>query len=122
MIDTQQVEKRERQLAEAIKKSDVSLLEEMLHDDLLFMAPDGQIVTKAADLASHRAGSMEVQGLAVTIERINIIGDTAVVTVVYETKGRMLGRAIEGRFRYIRIWKMLDGELRVIGGGCLSLA
>lgn len=109
-------------MAEAIKKSDVSLLEEMLHDDLLFMAPDGQIVTKAADLASHRAGSMEVQGLAVTIERINIIGDTAVVTVVYETKGRMLGRAIEGRFRYIRIWKMLDGELRVIGGGCLSLA
>ena len=48
----------ENQLIEAIKTSDVTLLDNMLHDDLLFIAPNGQTVTKEMDLASHRSGQM----------------------------------------------------------------
>ena len=84
----------ENTLLEAIKKSDISVLEKILHDDLLFMVPTGDVITKALDLASHHAGEMVVEEIIPTIEQIKIIEDTAVVTVVYDSKGSMHGNRI----------------------------
>jgi hypothetical protein len=111
----------ENQLLKGIKKNNIGLLEEILHDDLLFLAPNGQIITKAIDLASHQKGEMIVEQIIQTIEEINIIDDTAIVVVVYETKGIMLGNSIQGQFRYIRIWKQFPEGLKVIGGSCCKL-
>ncbi len=111
----------ENTLLEAIKKSDTSVLEKILHDDLLFVVPGGNVITKALDLASHRAGEMVVEEIIPTIEQINIIEDTAVVTVVYDSKGSMLGNPIRGKFRYIRFWKRFPDGFKVIGGSCVQV-
>jgi ketosteroid isomerase-like protein len=111
----------ENKLLEAIKKSDISVLEEILHDDLLFMLPNGNVITKALDLSSHRAGEMVVEEIIPTVEQINIIEDTAVVTVVYDSKGSMLGNPIRGKFRYVRFWKKFPDGFKVIGGSCAQL-
>lgn len=111
----------EDQLLEAIRKSDSSFLERILHDDLLFMVPNGSVITKEMDLASHRLGEMVVEEISSTIEQINIIDDVVVVTVVYDTKGSMLGNPIQGTFRYIRFWKQFTDGMKVIGGSCVQL-
>mgnify|MGYP002777786470 CR=1 FL=1 len=111
----------EHQLVEGIKTSNVNLLDRLLHDDLLFITPDGQVLKKETDLAAHRAGTMVVYELTPTVERITLFGDTAVVVVVYETKGKMLGEPIEGKFRYLRVWKRVGEGLKVIGGNCTKL-
>jgi ketosteroid isomerase-like protein len=111
----------EHKLLEAIRNSDISFLDKALHEDLLFMVPNGQVITKAMDLASHRAGEMQVEQLVSTIEEINVMDDTAVVAVVYDTKGTMLGNPIEGKFRYIRVWKKFPDGVKVIGGSCFKL-
>jgi hypothetical protein len=108
----------EQQLVEGIKKGDISLLDKILHDELLFLAPNGKVISKETDLASHRAGEMIVKQLTSSIEEIKIIDDTAVVTIVYDTKGIMLGNPIEGKFRYLRIWKQFPDGMKVIGGSC----
>lgn len=113
--------KIENQLIEAIKTSDVTLLDHMLHDDLLFIAPNGQTVTKEMDLASHRSGQMEVEQLIASYESVKVMGDNAVVVVVYNTKGKMLGTPIEGQFRYIRVWKMFPHGLKVVAGSCFKI-
>ncbi len=46
----------ENKLIQAIKTSDIKLLDQTLHDELLFIAPNGQAVTKEMDLASHKVG------------------------------------------------------------------
>lgn len=120
-ITKTEITKLENILLDAIKKSDVSVLEKILHDDLLFMVPGGNVITKALDLASHRAGEMVVEEIIPSIEQINIIGDTAVVTVVYDSKGSMLGTPIQGKFRYIRFWKQFPDGIKVIGGSCAQL-
>jgi len=109
-------------LVEAIKSSDVELLDSMLHDDLLFIAPNGQVITKQMDLDSHRAGEMSVEQLLPTVEEVKIVDDTAIAIIVYDTKGTMLGKPIQGQFRYIRIWKQFSDGLKVIGGSCFELS
>jgi ketosteroid isomerase-like protein len=121
MIIEDQILKLEDELVKAIQSSDIATLDKLLHPDLLFISPGGQTITKEMDLASHRSGTMIVEELSPTIEQINIIESTAVVIVVYDTKGKMLGNPIQGRFRYIRIWSSIDGNLKVIGGSCIQL-
>ena len=120
-ITKERITELEKKLAEAIKSSDLAFLNKVLHDDLLFLAPSGQMITKVMDLASHRAGEIIVEQLVDRSEEINIIDDTAVVGVVYDTKGSMLGNPIEGQFRYIRIWKQFPDGIKVIGGCCMQL-
>lgn len=120
-ITKNEITKLENTLVEGIKNSDITILDNVLHNDLLFLAPNGQLITKAIDLASHQAGEMIVEQLTLKIENINIIDDTAIVVVVYNTKGTMLGSPIQGQFRYIRIWKLFPDGIKVIGGSCFQL-
>jgi hypothetical protein len=120
-IDKAGVLEAEYKLIEGIRNGDVGFLSGILHDELLFLAPGGQVVTKRMDLDSHGRGDMVVESLLPTFEEIKILDDTATVIVVYETKGSMLGNPIHGRFRYIRIWKQFGDGLKVIAGGCMML-
>jgi ketosteroid isomerase-like protein len=117
----EQIIAHESRLLNAIKASDVSTLDELLHDDLLFITPGGQAITKAMDLDAHRSGSMVVDEILPDLEHINVIGDTAVVTLTLDTKGKMLGQPIAGKFRYIRVWKLFGDRWKVIGGSCTQL-
>ncbi len=49
----EQILQLEQRLLEAIKTSDVEVLDQLLHDDLLFIAPNSQTITKEMDLASR---------------------------------------------------------------------
>ena len=121
MMNSETIRAAELELIRGIRASDIAYLEKVLHPDLLFLAPNGQAITKDMDLASHRRGDMVVESLTPTFEDIRILGDTATVIVVYETRGSMLGTPIQGRFRYIRFWKEEGQGPRIIGGACFAL-
>lgn len=120
-IDKEQVTEAEEMLLSAIKSSDIPVLDGLLHEDLLFVTPDGQVITKEMDLESHRAGTMVVEKIKSTIENIKLIGTTAIAVTMYETRGTMLGKPIAGKFRYIRFWKLDGGKLKVVGGSCTPI-
>jgi hypothetical protein len=120
-LHTDDIKELEQKLIEGIQSGDIKFLDKILHDNLLFLIPDGRVITKDDDLASHKAGEMIVDKIDSTIEQIKLFGDTAVVVVVYDTKGKMLGNPIEGKFRYIRIWKRFSEGIKVIGGSCYKL-
>ena len=116
------VVKFEAELVEAIKSSDLKFLNIVLHDDLIFISPNGQVITKQMDLPSHKAGEMMVSQLIPVIGDVKLFNDTAIVVVDYDAKGKMLGKLIEGKFRYIRIWKQFNEGLKVIGGSCFQIS
>ena len=112
----------EIELLTAIKNADVSVLEQILHDDLLFNLPTGETINKEFDLNSYRSGKMKVDSLEASDQIINIIGDTAVVAVSVSLKGTYDNNPINGVLKYIRVWKQFDGNLKVIAGSCVQLA
>ena len=113
--------KLEQELLEAIKSSNIVRLNALLHDDLLFVTPDGQTITKQMDLEAHRTKAMVVEEIKSDVEEITFIDNSAIVVLVYNTKGKMMGNAIDGKYKYIRVWNLLDEEWKIIGGSCVKL-
>lgn len=122
ILDSATITQLEYELIEAIKTSDVNWLENILHDELQFLLPNGSVITKSMDLDAHRARRMKVETLTPVIEQITIIDDCAVVVVVYDTKGTMMGTTISGKFRYLRVWKKFNNLIQVIGGSVCQLS
>ena len=118
-----QIVAAEEQLIEAMKTSNAALLDQLLHDDLLFNGPTGETATKAMDLANYRSGGIHLRTVEASDRRISMIGDTAVVAVSVRLVGNYMGQDIDGRFRYLRVWKSLGSEgWKVIGGSVVTLA
>lgn len=120
-MKTETVVNAEIQLLTAIKNADVSVLEKILYDDLLFNLPDRNTITKEFDLNSYRSGKMKVDSVEASDQIINIIDDTAVVAVTVSLKGAFDNNPINGVFRYIRVWQQFEDSLKVIAGSCIAL-
>jgi hypothetical protein len=112
---------RETALLNAMTTNDVALLHDLLHDDLLFNGPDGQTGTKALDLANYRSGGVQLRRADASDRLISAIGDDVVVAVTVQLEGSYLGARADGRYRYLRVWKHLDGAWRVIGGSVVAM-
>ncbi|MDB4889323.1 MAG: hypothetical protein JWL61_1178 [Gemmatimonadetes bacterium] len=110
----------EERLLEAMKTSNVTLLDSLLHDDLLFNGPTGETATKALDLANYRTGGINLRTVEANDRRLSIIGDEAVVAVTVRLEGNYMGQEIDGRFRYLRVWKNFGGEWKVIAGSVVT--
>lgn len=120
-IHKDQVIASENSLLEAMKTNNVDLLDELLHDDLLFNGPDGTTATKAMDLTNYRSGNIHLYTVASRDLTVNLIGDTAVVAVTVEMQGSYLGESLDGMFRYIRVWKLTGSTWKVIAGSVVPL-
>ncbi|MES2652636.1 MAG: nuclear transport factor 2 family protein [Bacteroidota bacterium] len=120
-ITRENVVEAENKLFSAQLVSNVDILDQLLHDDLVAVAPTGQILTKEMDLNSHKAKTMIIEDASTEINDIKIMGDTALSIVTMTAKGKMMGTPLEGKFRYFRVWKRFDGTLKVIGASFMQL-
>lgn len=111
----------ENKLFSAQLVSNVEILDQLLHDDLLAVAPTGEIITKEMDLNSHKAKTIIIENASIEIDDIKITGDTALSIVTMTAKGKMMGTPLEGRFRYFRVWKRFDDDLKIIGASFMQL-
>jgi hypothetical protein len=112
----------ENKLFSAQLVSNVDILDQLLHDDLVSVAPTGQIVTKEMDLNSHKAKTMIIEDASTEIDSIKITGDIAITIVTMTAKGKMMGMPLEGKFRYFRVWKQFDNTLKIIGASIMQLS
>lgn len=111
----------EQNLLEAMKTSNVELLDELLHDALLFNGPTGETATKAMDLTNYRSGNINLHTVEPSNQMLSMVGDDVVVAVTVEIKGNYLGQEINGKFRYLRVWKLFENNWKVIAGSVVAL-
>lgn len=120
-ININEVIAAENRLFSAQLVSDVDILDQLLHDDLLAIAPTGEVLTKEMDLNSHREKAVIIESGSIEIEDTKIQGDTALSVVTMTAKGKINGMPLEGRFRYFRVWKYFDSTLKIIGASFMQL-
>jgi ketosteroid isomerase-like protein len=106
----------EAALRQAQLTSDVSALDRLVDDALVFIGPNGAVYGKQDDLDAHRRGLIRITLLEPSEERVQRFGDIAVVSVRMEMAGTFEGAAFAGPFRYTRVWRAQGDGWRVVAG------
>jgi hypothetical protein len=117
-----QVIANEKNLLSAMKTNNVELLDKLLHDELLFNGPSGETATKAMDLENYRSGNINLHTVESSELILSVVGDDVVVAVTVEIQGNYLGQEINGKFRYLRVWKLFENNWKVIAGSVVTLS
>jgi ketosteroid isomerase-like protein len=111
----------ETRLIEAMRTSDVRSLDELIHDRLRFIGPDGKVYSKEDDLSRHRSGVQRMTRIDVEKVDIEMHNETAIALVDTRLEGSVGGAPFAGRYRYLRVWQKLEGRWVIIAGEVRSL-
>lgn len=117
--------KNEVKLLLGIKDNNIKVLEELLHEDLLFNLPNGKTITKEMEIEPHRLGELKMKDIWASEQNINLIGeDTAIVAMTVKIKSIKtpeMPEPADKKIRQIRVWKKFDDEWKVIAGSSTLL-
>lgn len=107
----------ESRIRRAQLDADVSALDELISDELLFTGPTGEVGTKSADLEAHASGAVRFREHQPEELRARPVNDDVVVTAM---RARLVvkvgGATVSGIYRYTRVWARENGKWRVVGG------
>lgn len=116
MTQEAQIIECEKKILSAIQNNDIEMLEYLLHDDLIFTIPNGDVINKSLDIESHRSRLLTVHNITLLDQRINCFDNISVATILLQLQGKYADQRIDGNFRYLRIWKQFNNSWKVIAG------
>ena len=116
MTQDEEINECEKRLLEALTTGDIKVLDELLHDNLIFNIPTGQTITKEMDIENYRSGNLKVSEILATDQIIMSIDDISTVAVTLHLNAKYADQIIDGNFRYLRVWKLIKNSWKVIAG------
>ena len=88
----------EKRLMDAFQQRDISSLDELIHEDVMFVIPNGQTLNKSQVLDNYRGGDMYMSSITTSYDDV-----------------------INAKYRYIRVWKLFYGHWKVISVGGIPI-
>ena len=99
-----QIVECESRLKLAMLQSDIAILSELLAPDLTFTNHLGQLMTKQDDLDAHKSGTLKINEITLSNQKIKIYADVAVVSVQAYIFGSFADIVSKSDFRFTRVW------------------
>lgn len=113
----------EEMLRSAILSNNIELLEELLSDELIFVNHLGEWLSKEEDINAHRSKSLDIAGMEVLEQEVKLFQELAVTVTNVALNGALAtGESIGGEYSYTRVWKDVEGKLKVVSCHCSSSA
>ncbi len=115
MTDINILESLEKKRYAAMLDADVSVLEDILHDDLAYMHSTGELETKESYISSLRDGTSAYKMIRCNDRTIRVHGDVGLVfhhleaDVVFQGKERHLDN------RLLSVWSRDESGWRMLG-------
>jgi ketosteroid isomerase-like protein len=110
----------ERELLNAVLKGDPSANERYLADKYVFTGPDGTVENKTQAIADLKSGDLKLQSASLDGAKVQVYGDTAVVTYSSNDKGTYKGKDISGKTRWTDVFVNHNGRWQVVAShGCM---
>jgi hypothetical protein len=121
-IADQEIVILEARMRAAQLSADVTTLEDLISDNLLFTGPDGKPGTKAQDIEAYRSGTVKLIEHVPEELRIRRVGeDVAITALRAQLTVDIAGNLSCGTYRYTRVWAREDGKAWRVVGGHVSL-
>jgi ketosteroid isomerase-like protein len=102
-----QVEALEEQWRQAQLAGDVATMDKLLSDDYIGISMTGQVNTKIQQLDRMRSHKFVLTKLELGEMQVKLIGSIAIVTSRAQVEGTNEGVAVQGTYRYTRVYQRL---------------
>jgi len=116
MTTEQTLMKMEQEMADAIVKGDTSVWDKYSADNSVFTDPGGMMMNKAQSLAMFKSGDLKIESTKIDGMKVQMFGNTAVVTYTTTDKGSFKGRDISGEYRWTDVFAKVGGKWKLIAG------
>lgn|SRR5574339_430503 len=121
-IRDQEIVSLEARIRAAQLHADLTALNELISDNLLFTGPDGQLGTKAQDIEAYRSGTVKFLAHIPQELRVRRVGeDVAISSLRAQLTVEVVGNISQGMYRYTRIWARENDKVWRVVGGHVSL-
>ncbi len=102
--DERALRRIEQELADAMLKGDASAVERHYADAFTFTTPDGEVMTKAQVVSNLKTGGAKFESSKFEDMRVQVYGDSAVVTSLTTDRGTVGGVDVSGRYRWMDVF------------------
>jgi ketosteroid isomerase-like protein len=116
MTDEQTIMKMEQEMMDGVIKGDVSAYDKYVADSAVFTDPGGMLVNKAQSIAMFKAGDLKFESSKIDGMKVQMFGNTAVVTFTTTDKGTYKGRDISGQYRWTDVFVKMGGKWKLVAG------
>lgn len=107
----------ERQLSAALVREDAAVLDRLWSNDLVFTFPNGKVSNKAQRLAGQKPTAQPSQSESATSNdevKVQLYGNTAVVTVLTTWSGKANNQAYSSQFQATHVWAKQQGRWQLV--------
>lgn len=117
----EEIIKLEEELRLGMLAADTQKLDELIADSLIFVAPNGELITKQMDLTVQKNKIQQIYQLDPSDQQIEMYDNFAVVTVKMDIKSTFAGVDISGKYRYIRTWAKINSKWQIVAGSVVAI-
>ena len=104
----------EQELTDAMLKGDASAVERHYGDAFAFTTPDGEVMTKAQVVSNVKTGAAKFESSKFEDMKVQVYGDSAVVTSLTTDKGTVNGVDVSGRYRWMDVFVRRGGRWQLV--------
>lgn len=109
MADAKEILLLEDRRYTAMTGADMSALEALVHDELIYTHSSGLVDGKASWLESMRSGKTRYKSVKRSDEKVRLYGETALVTGRADIEAEIGGQARSLKLRYLNAWVKSGG-------------
>lgn len=104
----------EKEMLAAALKGATSPSERYLADNYIFTGPDGLVIGKAQSIEDLKSGNLKLQAASLDDTKVQVYGNTAIVTYASNDKGTYKGKDISGKTRWTDVFVKQKGRWRIV--------
>lgn len=117
----QEINQCEDNFLQALRTANLNLLEGFVHDKLIYNNAFGDVLTKEEDREGFKSANPKIEKVDCIEREIQVFDDTAIVTTVIYLKALFGENMVEGKTRFLRVWKKIDNNWKIIGAASINL-
>ncbi|MFC5411118.1 nuclear transport factor 2 family protein [Larkinella bovis] len=111
----------EKQRFDAQVTRDYAVLEKVLGDDLIYTHSNGNQDTKQSYIQSLKDGKQSYEAIGIQEQKINLYGNTAVISGICLVKATNNGQSINSKLRYTDVYVKKGKQWQMVAWQSLKL-